>query len=111
MSKYVFVVRVRVKNTESPDNFSFGKGVAQLLSGIEQYSSLNKSARNMGMAYSKAWTKIKETEEHLGFTLIERMGAKGSKLTEKGKEFLRLYFKAEEAAIAAIAEVYKDINL
>lgn len=109
MGSYDFSIRIRVKKMDSPTDFSFGKGAAGLLTGIEQYSSLNQAAKNMGMAYSKAWKIIKETEEHLGFALIERLGAKGSKLTEEGRVFLNYYRQAETAALEALEKVYADL--
>ena len=74
---------------------SFGKGAGILLHGIEEYGSLNKTAKALHMAYSKAWSMIKKVEEGLGFPLIERYGARGSKLTEEGKRFLELYDEFE----------------
>jgi len=109
MRNYDFSIRIRVKKIDSPTDFAFGKGVAGLLTGIEQYSSLNQAAKNMGMAYSKAWKKMKETEEHLGVPLIERLGARGSKLTEEGQVFLNCYRQAETAALEAIEKVYADL--
>jgi len=109
MSNYDFSIRIRVKKIDSPIDFSFGKGVAGLLTEIEKCSSLNQAAKNMGMAYSKAWKKMKETEKHLGFPLIERLGARGSKLTEEGRIFLDYYRQAEAAALKAIEKVYIDL--
>lgn len=109
MSNYDFSIRIRVKKIGSPIDFSFGKGVAGLLAGVEQHSSLSQAAKNMGMAYSKAWKIIKTTEEHLGEALIERLGARGSKLTEKGQLYLNFYKRAETAALEAIKAVYADL--
>lgn len=106
MDHYEFSIRIRVKKTDSPTDFSFGKGVAQLLAGIERYSSLNQSAKSIGMAYSKAWNKINETEKHLGFPLIERLGPKGSRLTRQGREFLNDYQQAERKALEEIKKVF-----
>ena len=110
MENYNFSIRIRVKKTDSPTDFSFGKGVAQLLTGIEEYASLNQAAKHIGMAYSKAWKKIKETEEHLGFPLIERLGAKGSRLTREGAVFLNYYRQAETAALETIKKIYQDLS-
>ena len=81
------------KNRKAP---SFGKGSAVLLQGVRDKGSLNKTAKDMHMAYSKAWTLIKKVEESLGFELLERYGARGSKLTEKGERFLDLYEEFEK---------------
>ena len=61
--------------------------------------SLNRAAKSMGMAYSKAWRIVNEAEGQLGCKLIERDGARGSTLTPAG-----------ERAIAVYEELQTDIN-
>ena len=70
---------------------SFGRGAAILLHGVEENGSLNKTAKSLHMAYSKAWSMMKKVEEGLGFQLLERYGARGSVLTDEGKRFLELF--------------------
>ena len=48
----------------------FGPGVAQLLHRVERLHSLRAAAMEMEMAYSKAWTVIKNSENALGFKLL-----------------------------------------
>lgn len=50
----------------------FGPGMVTLLENVEQYKSLNKATAQMGMAYSKAWKIIKNSESKLGVSLLER---------------------------------------
>ena len=59
----------------------FGHGCVLLLQGIACEHSLNRAAKSMGMAYSKAWRIVNEAEGQLGCKLIERDGARGSSLT------------------------------
>lgn len=105
-------VKLMVSATEDRKGPTFGKGAAALLHGIVDNGSLNKTAKNLHMAYSKAWSMIKKVEEGLGFQLIERYGARGSKLTEEGAEFLRLYDiydkKVEAYADKVFRETFKD---
>lgn len=74
---------------------AFGPGIAELLRGVEGTGSLQKAAGAMGMAYSKAWKIIKETEKLLGFPLTLRtIGGEnggGSRLTPQGRLFLDRY--------------------
>ena len=51
---------------------AFGPGIARLLELVEEYESLNKAASIMGMAYSKVWKILNNSEKALGFPLIER---------------------------------------
>ena len=77
----------------SDDNLpgAFGQGIALLMDGVEEEHSLNRAAKRMGMAYSKAWRIIKETEAALGFQLLNRDGAHGSTLTDEGNTILDAY--------------------
>ena len=47
----------------------FGPGIAQLLHRVERLHSLRAAALEMEMAYSKAWTVVKNAENALGFKL------------------------------------------
>ena len=67
----------------------FGHGCVLLLQGIAREHSLNRAAKSMGMAYSKAWRIVNEAEGQLGCKLIERDG---------------------EEAIAVYEELQTDIN-
>ena len=44
----------------------FGHGCVLLLQGIAREHSLNRAAKSMGMAYSKAWRIVNEAEGQLG---------------------------------------------
>ncbi len=48
----------------------FGPGVAELLRRVQELHSLRSAAISMGMAYSKAWTVIKNAEQILGYKLL-----------------------------------------
>lgn len=104
------VVRIRVQRVGSDTDHAFGRGTATLLLGVQEHNSLNKACKRMGMSYSKAWNSINATEEHLGFKLIEREGARGSRLTERGKRFLEVYELAEAAARASVESILRHSN-
>ena len=70
-----------------------------LLQGIAREHSLNRAAKSMGMAYSKAWRIVNEAEGQLDCKPIERDGARGSTLTPAG-----------ERAVAVYEELQADIN-
>lgn len=73
----------------------FGPGVAQLLHAVQQLHSLRAAALSMDMAYSKAWTVIKNSEKALGFSLLDSTtggkGGGGAALTPEGARLLRAY--------------------
>ena len=74
---------------------AFGPGIAQLLHRVVELHSLRSAAASMEMAYSKAWTIIKNSEKVLGYPLLaSTTGGKnggGAVLTEEGAELLRKY--------------------
>ena len=109
--KYNCVVRIRVEKNDGESRHAFGHGIASLMSGVQEYHSLNKAAKKMGMSYSKAWTSIKEAEEELGFSLVNRDGQRGSTLTDKGKHFLEMFKLAEAAAQATSNSILKNFDI
>lgn len=92
---------------------TFGPGMAQLLEGIERLGSLRRSAAEMGMSYNKAWNIVRNSEQKLGRTLIERkiggVRGGGAVLTPDGQQLLRRYraFEADgKKALAQLAAQY-----
>ncbi len=85
------MVRLSIRNPESDSASLFGRGIADLCLGVRELGSLNAAAKSMGMAYSKAWRIIKETEAALGAQLLDRDGAHGSTLTKEGDWILDTY--------------------
>lgn len=91
------IVRLSIANPESKDNALFGPGVAALCRGVRETGSLNAAAKSMGMAYSKAWRVMKETEASLGVMLLNRNGAHGSTLTPECIQLLDAYDQLKES--------------
>ena len=87
----------------------FGHGVAQLCQGVKDMGSLNRAAKSMGMAYSKAWRIMKDTENALGIKILNRDGAHGSTLTEQGRELLDAYYEVEKAVQTAAEHLLGEI--
>lgn len=91
----------------------FGEGPYRLLVETEKCGSLHTSAMTMGMSYSKAYKLIKNAESAIGFSLLERtVGGKnggGSRLTEKGKEWVSKYEKYRAACVVSNCKLYKEI--
>ena len=77
------------------DGKFFGPGMATLLSLVRERHSLRAAAAEMGMAYSKAWRILRDSEQALGFPLLEsttggRHGG-GASLTPEGEAILAAY--------------------
>ena len=77
------------------DEKCFGPGVAQLLHRVQELHSLRAAAMSIGMAYSKAWTILKNAQQSLGFKLLDSTtGGKhggGARLTPEGETLLDAY--------------------
>lgn len=101
-------VRLKLGRTGGDPATVFGRGTAALLRGVASYGSLNRAAAAMGMAYSKAWTGIRDTEAQLGFSLMERRAQRGCVLTPEGRRLLEAYERAERAAEAAARAALRD---
>lgn len=85
----------RAKGTKKHDP-GFGRGVVELCERVEKTGSLNRAAKEMGMAYSKAWRIVKNSEEKLGIPLFVRQGARGSCLTEETRALIAIYHRTEQ---------------
>lgn len=102
-------IRLSITNPDSESGSVFGRGIAVLCRGVREKGSLNAAAKDMGMAYSKAWRIIKDTEDALGVSLLVRNGAHGSHLTDEGNKLLDSYFAIEKKLAKKAAELYKEL--
>lgn len=86
-----FKVKLMLFNEEP----TFSVGVIELLEKIRRTGSLNKSCKEMNMAYSKGLRIIRRAEEDLKYRLIDGkiggVGGGGSVLTDRGNAFLDFY--------------------
>ena len=83
-AKYKAFAKLFIAPADGDPESSFGGGLIALLRGVQETGSLNRAAKDMHMAYSKAWKLMNSAEEQFGVKLIERDGARGSNLTEEG---------------------------
>lgn len=91
----------------------FGPGIAELLERVDELQSLRKATIAMNMAYSKAWSIVKTSEEALGFPLLVSTtggkGGGGAALTEQGRRFLIAYRKFESIVHSYADEIFEDM--
>ena len=69
---------------------AYCEGTHQLMVGIDKFGSLYQAARNIGMAYSKAWKMMQEVQQKNGDLIIAH-GARGSEITPKGRGYMETY--------------------
>lgn len=106
------VLRIRIYRDEK----CFGPGAAQLLRQVQTTHSLRGAAMAMGMAYSKAWTVMRRSEQELGFPLLVyttggRHGG-GAALTPEAEKLLAAYEryceKLQQAAASCFQEEFRE---
>ncbi len=100
-------VTVKFSNSDDRKSLGFGRGIVQLLEGVEELGSINKATNAMGMAYSKAWKIINSIEKEFNIRLIDRDGARGSQITDEARDFIARYKEALSAADAAAQDVFR----
>ena len=100
-------IRLSIMNPDAESGSLFGRGIASLCLGVRETGSLNAAAKCMGMAYSKAWRIIKDTEAALDLQLLNRDGAHGSDLTEAGNKLLDTYLAIEEKLQKEAEELFE----
>ena len=90
---------------------AFGDGPYELLKRVEETHSLHQAAKEMGMAYSKAWRLIGAIEKRLGFLLIERkvggLSGGGSRVTSQGKELMKRYKHFQKDVNSSLEKIYR----
>lgn len=102
-------IRLSIMNPDAESGSLFGRGIASLCLGVRETGSLNAAAKGMGMAYSKAWRIIKETEAALDLQLLNRDGAHGSDLTDAGNKLLDAYLSIEEKLQREAEDLFGEI--
>ena len=91
----------------------FGPGIAELLKRVDEVHSLRKATMTMGMAYSKAWSIVKNAENALGFPLLQTVvggrGGGSAALTDRGRQFLNAYRRFESVVHSYADEIFEDL--
>ncbi len=90
-----------------------GEGRRNLLRKIEQNGSISQSAKDLGISYKKAWSYIRNMEDRLGITLVERQvggkGGGGSRLTKQGKSLIEKYDQLLAGTQEAIDRSFREV--
>ena len=100
-------VRVRVWLEKNGD-LVFGSGRRDLLRMIRDLGSLHKAAKELAMSYRAAWGKIRNTEQSLGWSLVEVVGKrKHMALTKDAEGFLDRYIQFEKEADELVRDLFE----
>jgi len=108
-------VQFRVRITKG-DDIAIGPGKVDLLEAIAETGSITAAAKQLGMSYRRAWLLIDTMNRCFRDPIVEaeaggRSGG-GTRLTQSGRDAIRLYRTIErKAARAAAAEVARLLTL
>lgn len=98
-------------HTDENEKF-FGEGPYRLLCGIQRLGSLRAAAKNMDMAYTKAFRVMKRAEKCCGFPLCKKKiggeGGGGSALTPEAEELMTRYVAFKAACSDEINRLYEQ---
>ncbi|MEA2106423.1 MAG: winged helix-turn-helix domain-containing protein [Bacteroidales bacterium] len=95
-----------------------GNGKFELIDFIDQYGSLKVAADKLEVSYRKAWGMLREAEEKLGFSLVEKQrgGQHGGRsvLTDEGKILIEAYkellVEFDEAIYQITKKFFNKVN-
>jgi molybdate transport system regulatory protein len=87
---------------ESGGKVVLGDFRARLLMLIDETGSLRAAAKELDIPYRRAWAKLREAEEHVGFQLVESThggagGGGGSRLTPRAAKLVGRYQRLTRA--------------
>ncbi len=107
-------LRLRLTLANDAGTEFFGRGLCDLLAGIDERGSIQASARAMGLSYVKALHILERVERELGFALVLRRhgGATrgGAELTPRAKAFLKAYGKMERSLLKAGERAFRPFE-
>jgi len=98
-------LRMRIYRDQT---IAIGPGKIALLRAIEHTGSITAAAKFLGMSYRRAWLLVEEINKSLVLPATEAEGGGfrggGTRLTDVGREIIRRYQAAEDAAMQAAGE-------
>jgi molybdate transport system regulatory protein len=84
----------------------------KLLETIEEMGSITSAAAAMGVPYRRAWQRLQEMEERLGFSLVTTevggVGGGGTKLTLEAKDLIQRFHHFADGLEDEIQERYEN---
>jgi molybdate transport system regulatory protein len=94
--------RLSIRIYFEPGGGYIGRGMAQLLQGIQDRGSIRQAAAAMGMGYRKAWLLIQQMQETFGGPVVTTatggLAGGGAILTDLGETILLNYRTVEVRA-------------
>ena len=97
---------------EKDDEVVLSTWRVKLLEAIDSTGSITAAAGKMEVPYRRAWERIREMEERLGFSLLDTevggTGGGGAALTEDAKDFIARFRQFDLGMEVEIRTRFKD---
>lgn len=96
------------------DEIAMGPGKADLMAAIDEYGSLSKAAKALGISYKRAWAMVDAINR--GFKnpmiILHKGGASGggAKLSDEGSFLLQQYRNCQGDVNAIVAKFFDQIK-
>lgn len=86
-----------------------GTGRMAILESIDRTHSINRTAKELEMAYKTVWSKIKSTEKNFGQPVVNADKIEGTRLTEEGRMLMERYRLLKQRCIQADDAIFNEI--
>ncbi len=85
----------------------------RLLDAIDQTGSISRAAEHMKVTYHRAWEKLHEMEEGLGYKLVEAqvggVGGGGAELTPQGRVLMKQFRALSQGLVDEIDQRFDEV--
>jgi molybdate transport system regulatory protein len=95
---------------EVDGQYVFGLGICRILEAIDETGSIKGAAAAIGKSYRHVWSRVKEAEAAIGFTLVATQVGGGesrrSTLTEPARQLAASYRQLRAQVFALVDEQF-----
>jgi molybdate transport system regulatory protein len=85
----------------------------RLLDAIDQTGSISRAAEHMKVTYHRAWEKLHEMEDGLGYKLVEAqvggVGGGGAELTPQGRALMKQFRALSQGLVDEIDQRFDEV--
>lgn len=83
--------------------------MVSFLREVEKRGSLNAASKVLHMSYPRSLSILKQLEDSLGTTLVERVRPDGSRLTDDGRRLLDIFEQSQQQMVRYANEAVKEV--
>ena len=83
--------------------------MVSFLREVEKRGSLNAASKVLHVSYPRSLSTLKQLEDSLGTTLVERVRPDGSRLTADGRHLLELFEQSQQQMVRYADKAVKEV--